>query len=59
MSTIRELAEELGAQEHEIRAFWPDAMNMLDDDVTEIPADVEAHFRKAWGDAPTVPFYAA
>lgn len=52
MTSIADLARELGAQAYEVRAFWPDAMNLADSDTDELPADVVAAFREAWTVAP-------
>jgi hypothetical protein len=52
MTSIRDLACEYKCQEDDIRAFWPDAMNLMVHDTDEIPADMETAFRQAWETAP-------
>lgn len=52
MTSIRDLAREYGAQEHEVRAFWPDLFTLEVRGTDELPADITDAFRQAWGRAP-------
>jgi len=53
-ATVRDLAREFRAQEHEIWAFADALFDGLGniDDVTPIPADVEKTLREAWANSP-------
>lgn len=54
MTSIADLARELGCQHYEIREFYQDGISLETSDMDELPADVVTTIREAWHSMPDV-----